>query len=43
MTEEQKQATIEKLEARLEADINLIERKMIESLIRILKGEAQPQ
>lgn len=38
MTEEQKQATIEKLEARLEADISPIERKMLESLLKLLKG-----
>ena len=39
MTDEQRQATIARLEARLEQDINTVERKMIESLLKMLKGE----
>lgn len=39
MTQEQKQATIERLEARLEQDINIVERKMLESLLKMLRGD----
>lgn len=38
MTEEQRQATIAKLEARLEEATNPIEKKMIKSLLKIIKS-----
>lgn len=39
MTQEQKQATIERLEARLEQDINIVERRMLESLLEMFRGD----
>lgn len=39
MTQEQKQSTIERLEARLEQDINIVERKMLESLLKMLRED----
>ena len=41
MTDEQRQATIAKLEARLAKATNQIEVKMIESLIKMLRGDTE--
>lgn len=39
MTDEQRQATIAKLEARLENATNDIEIRMLQSLIKMLRGD----